>query len=134
MTFSRGFVTPSPTCSRIAQRDQRLLDDYQHPEPPSTVITISGLMAGHRATVEGRVRQVEEMNADGKTLHVVMVCDESGDLKVTFSPGHGGTDIQPGQLLLITGKARRAGNRPIFMSDPHYQVVEQRDGEKSDGP
>jgi len=115
--------------ARIAQRDQRMLEGYEHPEPPPTVITISGLMPGHRATVEGRVREVEEMNTDGKALHIVMVGDESGDLRVTFSPGHGGADIAPGQLLRITGKARGTGKRPIYMSDPGYEVVEQSDGE-----
>ena len=108
-----------------------MIEDYEHPEPSATVITISGLMAGHRATVEGRVRQVDEMNTDGKSLHLVMVGDDSGDLKVTFGPGHGGTDIQPGQLLRITGKARGTGNRPIYMSDPRYEIVQQPDGDQT---
>jgi hypothetical protein len=116
--------------ARIAQRDQNILETYEHPEPPPSVIAINGLMPGHRATVEGRVRQVDEMNTDGKTLHVVMIGDDSGELKVTFGAGHGGTDIEPGQLLRITGKARRTGNRPIYMSDPVYRVVEERDGER----
>jgi hypothetical protein len=43
---------------------------------------------------------------------VIDIGDDSGDLRVTFSPGHGGTDIQPGQLLRITGNARRSPNQP----------------------
>ena len=45
-------------------------------------------------------------------------------MTVTFRPGHGGADIQPGQLLRITGKARQTGNRPISMVDPTYHVIE----------
>jgi amino acid transporter len=117
--------------ARIAQRDQNLLDTYEHPEPSPSVIAISGLIPGHRATVEGRVREVDEMNTNGKSIRVVMVCDDSGDLKVTFTAGHGGGDISPGQLLRITGKARGTGNRPVYMSDPAYGVVQESDGEKS---
>jgi len=42
---------------------------------------------------------------------------------VSFRPGHG-ADIQPGQLLRITGKARQTGKRPISMLDPAYHVIE----------
>jgi hypothetical protein len=45
-------------------------------------------------------------------------------MTVTFRPGRGGADIQPGQLLRITGKARQTGHRPMSMIDPAYHVIE----------
>ena len=50
--------------------------------------------------------------------------DDSGELRVTFSAGHGGTDIQPGQVVRLTGKARQTGNRAITMSDPSYRIID----------
>ena len=47
-----------------------------------------------------------------------------GEISVTFRPGHGGADIQPGQLLRITGKPKQTGNRPMSLVDPTYQVIE----------
>jgi hypothetical protein len=48
-----------------------------------------------------------------------------GEVIVTFRPGDGGADIQPGQLLRVTGKARQSGNRPMPMIDPAYYVIEE---------
>ena len=70
----------SPTCSRnaspgkwrrcrhrVGKDDQQRVETYQHPEPPPAVIAIDGLLAGHRATVEGRVNQVDDATRDGQT-------------------------------------------------------------------
>jgi amino acid transporter len=65
-------------------------------------IAVDGLISGHRATVEGRVRQVDEKISHGKPIRVVTIGDASGELRVKFGPGHGGTEIQPGQLLRLT--------------------------------
>jgi hypothetical protein len=92
------------------------------------VIAVDGLSAGHWATVEGRVQEVDDTTSDGETVRVIDIGDDSGDLRVTFSPGHGGIDIQPGQLLRITGMARRSGNQPIHMTDPIYRVIETPEG------
>ena len=51
---------------------------------------------------------------------------------MTFRPGRGGADIQPGQLLRITGKPKQTGNRPMSMIDPAYHVIE--DPAKAGGP
>ena len=112
----------------FAQSDQQRIDTYEHPEPPPAVIAVDGLTLGHRATVEGRVREVDDTTSHGETVRVIDIGDDSGDLRVTFSPGHGGTDIQPGQLLRITGKARRSGNQPIHMTNPIYRVIETSEG------
>lgn len=114
--------------ARMAHSDQQRIDSYEHTEPPPAVIAVGGCIPGHRATVEGRVQQVDDTTRKGKTLRVVEIGDDSGDLCVTFRPGHGGTDIQPGQLLRITGKARRSGNGPIHMTDPTYRVIETPEG------
>ena len=100
------------------------MDAYEHPERPASVILVAGLISGQRATIEGRVNQVEDVTDRGRTLRQVVVGDNSGEMTVTFRPGHGGADIQPGQLLRITGKARQTGNRPISMVDPMYHVIE----------
>ena len=76
----------------------------------------SGSDPGQRATVEGRVSEVEDVARGRRTLRQVVVGDNSGEIRVTFRPGHGGADIQPGQLVRITGKARQTGNRPVRWS------------------
>jgi hypothetical protein len=109
---------------RVSRSDQQRVDAYEHPEPQAAVIAIDGVIPGQRATVEGRVSQVDETNRYGRVLRVVVIGDDSGEMKVSFSPGHGGTDITPGQVVRITGKGRQTGNRPVTMSDPSYRIVE----------
>ncbi|OBG68209.1 APC family permease [Mycobacterium sp. E735] len=108
----------------VSRGEDEKVDAYEHPERPGSVILVAGLISGQRATVEGRVSEVEDVNDRGRTLREVVVGDNSGAITITFRPGHGGADIQPGQLLRITGKARQTGNRPISMVDPTYQVIE----------
>jgi hypothetical protein len=108
----------------VSQGDEQNVDQYEHPERPPTVITVNGMIPGQRATLEGRVSQVEDTTKGRRTYRSIVVGDESGDIGVTFSPGHG-ADIQPGQLLRMTGKARQSRNRPMSMADPTYHVVEE---------
>jgi amino acid transporter len=110
--------------ARILLGQEQNVEAYEHPERPSTVIAIQGLIPGQRATIEGRVRQVEDVTKRRRTFRWMVVGDDSGDIRVTFHPGHG-ADIQPGQVLRITGKARQSGNRAMSMVDPAYQIVEQ---------
>ncbi|KLO30727.1 DNA-binding protein [Mycobacterium haemophilum] len=112
----------------VSQGEDRDIDAYEHPAPaerPSSVVNVAGLVPGQRATVEGRVRQVEDISQRRRTLRWIVVGDSTGEISVTFHPGRGGADIQPGQLLRITGKARQSGNRPISMIDPAYHVMEE---------
>jgi amino acid transporter len=108
----------------VSRGEDRNVDKYEHPERPQSVIMVAGLISGQRATIEGRVTEVQDVAHGRRTLRQVVLGDSSGELTVTFRPGHGGADIQPGQLLRITGKARQTGNRPVSMLDPTYQVVE----------
>ena len=108
------------------------VEAYEHPVRSPSVITVAGLIPGQRATFEGRVNEVEDITKGRRTLREVVVGDNSGEITVTFRPGHGGADIQPGQLLRITGKARQSGNRPMWMIDPAYHVVEEPAGGKSE--
>ena len=108
----------------VSQDDQEV-DAYEHPVRPPSVITVAGLIPGQRATFEGRVNEVEDVSKGRRTLREVVVADNSGEITVTFRSGHGGADIQPGQLLRITGKARQSGKRPMWMVDPAYHVVEE---------
>jgi amino acid transporter len=107
----------------ISQED-REVEAYEHPVRPPSVITVAGLIPGQRATFEGRVNEVEDISKGRRTLREVVVGDNSGEITVTFRSGAGGADIQPGQLLRITGKARQSGRRPISMIDPTYHVIE----------
>lgn len=109
----------------VSQGEDRNVEAYEHPQRPESVITVAGLIPGQRATVEGRVREVEDINERRRTVRRIVLGDDTGDLAVTFRPGRGGADIQPGQVLRITGKARQTGNRPVSMVDPDYQVLQQ---------
>jgi len=108
-------------------------DHHDHPDPAPTLLAVDGLLAGHKATVEGRVNQVVEKVRDGQPLLVVTISDDSGELNVLFGPQHGGADIEPGQLVRVTGKARRTGTRPIFMADPSYRIIETPQGRRPQG-
>ncbi len=114
--------------ARISRGEQRSVDAYEHPERPSAVIAVEGLIPGRRATIEGRVSQVEDIAGRRRTLRWIVVGDDSGDVRVTFRHGQGGADIAPGQLVRVTGKARQHRNRPVSMIDPVYVVVEQPEG------
>jgi amino acid transporter len=109
--------------ARVARNDQQTIDHYEHPEAPPAVIAVAGLVAGHLATVEGRVNQVDDTTSRGEPVRVVVVGDDSGELRATFSRGHG-TDVQAGDMVQLTGKARRSGNDPVFMSDPRYRIID----------
>ncbi|MDT5139599.1 MAG: hypothetical protein QOD58_3861 [Mycobacterium sp.] len=109
----------------VAQSDDRNVEAYEHPERPSSVITVAALIPGQRATVEGRVGEVEDIAKRRGTFRWIVVGDDSGEVRIRFHPGRGGDDIQPGQLLRVTGKARQSGNRAMWMVDPKYRVVEE---------
>ena len=109
----------------VSQGEDQDIDAYEHPERPSSVVKVAGLIPGQRATVEGRVSQVEDISKRRRTLRWIVVGDSTGEINVTFHPGGGGADIQPGQLLRITGKTRPSGDRPLSMTDPVYHVIEE---------
>jgi amino acid transporter len=100
-------------------------DEYERPRRPAAVTTVEGLIAGRRATIEGRVRQVEDVTKGRRRFRRILVGDNSGEIAVEFHSGRG-EDIQPGQLLRINAKARRNGNRPMSMVAPRYNVVDDR--------
>jgi RecG-like helicase len=99
------------------------VQDYEHPERSAAVIPVDNLIPGRRATVEGRVSQVEDITKGQKTFRWIVVGDDSGEIRVTFKPGQG-DDIQPGQVLRVTGIANQSGNRQVSMVDPTYKVIE----------
>ena len=118
----------------VSQTEDEDVDAYEHPERPPSVITVAGLIPGQRATFEGRVSQVEDIAKGNRTLRWIVVGDHSGEISVTFRPGHKAGHIQPGQLLRITGKPKQSGNRSMSMIDPKYQVIEDpaKDGKPGD--
>jgi amino acid transporter len=108
---------------RIWQGENQTVEDYEHPDRTAAVIPVGHVTPGRRATVEGRVSEVEDIAKGQKTSRWIMVGDESGEIRVIFRPGEG-DDIQPGQVVRVTGKASQSGNRQVSMADPTYQVIE----------
>lgn len=106
----------------VARSDQQSVDRYEHPVPPPAVIAVDGLIARHLATVEGRVNEVDDETSRGKRVRVVVIGDGSGELRVIFHEGRG-VDIDVGDVVALTGKARRSGNEPVFMADPSYRIA-----------
>jgi hypothetical protein len=114
--------------ARVANSDQQRVQAHEHPAAPPAMIAIDGLIVGHRTSVEGRVTEIDLKDRDGRPLLLVTIGDDSGELTVSFS--RGGDDIAPGQVVRLVGKARQSGNRPVFMADPTYSIVEQPHGVK----
>ncbi len=108
---------------RIWRGQEEPAEDYEHPEKSASVIEVKSLTPGRRATVEGRVSQVEDITKRGKTFRWIVMGDDSGEVRVTFQPGSG-HDVQPGQVLRVTGKASQSGNKQVSMEDPRYSVIE----------
>jgi amino acid transporter len=108
----------------VSKSEDQEVEAYEHPERSASVITVGGLIPGQRATFEGRVNEVQDTNERRRTVRRVVVGDNSGEVCVTFRHGRGGADIQPGQLLRITGKPRQSGTQPMVLVDPAYHVIE----------
>jgi amino acid transporter len=110
--------------ARVLQGENRQVASYEHPERPSTVIAVDKLVPGRSVTIEGRVIEVEDVTKHDRTSRSVLVADDSGQVRITFRPDHGGAEIVPGQLLRISGEASRNENdAAISMADPTYQVI-----------
>jgi amino acid transporter len=112
--------------ARIWRAENQTVEDYEHPERSAAVIPVDHLIPGRSATIEGRVSEVEDITKRQKTSRTITVGDDSGEIRVTFRPGLG-AEIQPGQVLRVTGKARQTGNRQISITDPTYRVIETPD-------
>jgi amino acid transporter len=110
--------------SRIRHSDDNVVDNYEHPERSPAVISVEGLVPGRRATIEGRVSEIQDNTKNERTHRSIVIGDETGDVRVDFGPSHG-EDIEPGQVLQVTGKARESSHGPKSMSDPTYRIVEQ---------
>jgi hypothetical protein len=107
----------------IWRGENQAVEDYEHPERSAAVIPIDHLIPGRSATVQGRVSEVEDITKRQRTSRTITIGDDSGEIRVTFRSGQG-AEIQPGQVLRVTGKARQTGNRQISMYDPTYRVIE----------
>jgi amino acid transporter len=119
--ISRGLADVE---ARIQQSETRMVAAHEHPRRSPAVVAMDKLTPGRSATIEGRVSEVEDATTRGRTIHSVIVGDDSGQIRITFGPEHGGAEIVPGQLLRVTGQAHRDDhNEATSMSDPAYQVV-----------
>ncbi|OBA76314.1 DNA-binding protein [Mycobacterium sp. 1554424.7] len=108
----------------VSRDEEQEVEAYEHPERSASVITVGGLIPGQRATFEGRVNEVEDTNERRRTVRRVVVGDNSGEISMVFRHGRGGADIQPGQVLRITGKPKQSGTQPMVLVDPAYHVIE----------
>ncbi|BBX95493.1 hypothetical protein MLAC_07870 [Mycobacterium lacus] len=52
----------------VSQGERQEVDAYEHPERPTSVIPVAGLIPGQRATFEGRVNQVEDITKRRRTF------------------------------------------------------------------
>ena len=100
-------------------------EKYQRPQHHQVVTAVAGLITGRRATIEGRVRQVGHITKRRRTFRRILIADDSGDISVIFPLGQG-DDIEPGQVMRITGTARRNRGQPMSLVNPVYHVVERR--------
>ncbi|HVQ97853.1 MAG TPA: amino acid permease [Mycobacterium sp.] len=122
LRIARGFADVE---ARIWQGESRKVASYQQAGRSSTAIAMNKLTAGRSATIEGRVREVKDVTERGQTFRSMVVSDDSGQVHIAFQSDDAGADIIPGQVLRITGEARRdENNEAISMTDPAYQVVE----------
>ena len=94
---------------RIWRGQEEPTDVYEHPEKSASVIEVKSLIPGRKATVEGRVSQVEDITKRGKTFRWIVVGDDSGDVRCTFQPGNGDDDEAAGR--------HRVDRRPGEMQD-----------------
>ncbi|MFZ0902681.1 MAG: amino acid permease [Mycobacterium sp.] len=109
--------------ARIWRGESQPAEAYEHPERSAAVIPVGSVIPGRRATVEGRVSQLEDVAKGQRTSRWIVLGDDSGEIRVTFPPGQG-ADIQPGQVLRVTGKANQTRDRRVSIDNPTYQVIE----------
>lgn len=84
-----------------------------------------GLSKHHLTQREPGWRRRTAINLSaGSCRRSSVIGDDSGEIKVTFGPGHGGDDIEPGQVIRLTGKAHQTGSRPTSIANPVYLIVE----------
>ncbi len=55
---------------RIRQGDNHIVDSYEHPERSAAVISVEGLVPGRRATIEGRVSEIQDNTNNHRTYSV----------------------------------------------------------------
>ncbi|UQX10366.1 hypothetical protein [Candidatus Mycobacterium methanotrophicum] len=82
--------------ARVLRSENQIVDAYQHPERPATVIPVNSVIPGRRATVEGRISQVEDNTTHQELFRSIVVGDETGEIRATFWPGAAATTSSPG--------------------------------------
>jgi amino acid transporter len=95
-----------------------------HPTAPPRVIAVGNLVSGLGATVEGHVVRIDDKIRDEEPLRIVVLGDDSGEINVLLNDGRG-ADVEVGQHLRMTGKARQTGTRAVFLEDPVVTVLDR---------
>ncbi|HKN97037.1 MAG TPA: amino acid permease [Pseudonocardiaceae bacterium] len=116
--------------SRVAHGDEPELAAHNEPVPPHGVRPIGTVVPGRRATVVGRLHDIDSRSRRGRPFLVGEVADDSGTLTVEFHGPH--DDISPGQQLRLTGLVRLdTTTHGILMVDPGYAIVEAATGDSN---
>ncbi|HVV20486.1 MAG TPA: amino acid permease, partial [Pseudonocardiaceae bacterium] len=114
--------------SRVSGDRGPELERHNEPTPPSDVEPIGTVVPGHRATVVGRLHELDSRTARGRQVLVGSVADETGTLEVEFHGEH--EDIQAGQELRLSGRVQlNADSHAVLMVDPAYEIVQEPTGE-----
>lgn len=118
--------------ARLSEETDRDIADHDAPESSSSVLAISGLIPGHRGTIEGRVRDTFDRVIDDAEVHIVEISDDSGLMRLRFTgrDGSTGSDLVPGQLVRAGGKARQ-GRKGTVIIDPTYSILSENDGDET---
>jgi amino acid transporter len=99
-------------------------ENYERPVPPSSASPIGSLTGPGRATVEGRVRNVEIRPVAGSCVFAVTVADSTGELTALFYGREHIPGVEPGTKIRLTGAFGMRGGAP-GMINPTYELLSQ---------
>jgi amino acid transporter len=99
-------------------------ENYERPVPPSGTDPIGSLTKPGRATVEGRVRNVELRPVRGSCVLAVTVADSTGELTALFYGRQHIPGLEPGTKIRLTGAFGLRAGVP-GMINPTYELLSQ---------
>jgi amino acid transporter len=99
-------------------------ENYERPVPPTGANPIGSLTGPGRATVEGRVRNVEIRPVRGSCVFAVTVADSTGELTALFYGREHIPGVEPGTKIRLTGAFGMRNGVP-GMINPTYQLLSQ---------
>ncbi len=95
---------------------------YERPVPPTSANPIGSLTNPGRATVEGRVRNVEIRPVRGSCVLAATVADSTGELTALFYGREHIAGVEPGAKIRLTGAFGLRDGVP-GMINPNYELL-----------